>query len=95
MLFLWCRSLKLCFSLENHLPPYLKIICLHASNLAFLGRFNSLEYTPQPTNALSVIQPFFIKKGVGEMSKMSYFPVFGSDVKTTLQRIDSQSVAKA
>ena len=83
MLFLWCRSLKLCFSLENHLPPYLKIIFLHALDLAFPGRFNSLEYTPQPTNALSAIQPFFIKKGVGEMSKMSYFPVCGSDVKTT------------
>ena len=84
MLFLWCRSLKLCFSLEKHLPPYLKIICLHASNLAFLVRFNSLEYTPQPTNALSAIQPFFIKKGVGEMSKMSYFPVCGSDIKEVL-----------
>ena len=82
MLFLWCRSLKLCFSLENHLPPYLKIICFHALDLAFLGRFNSLEYTPQPTNALFAIQPFFIKKGVGEMSKMSYFPVCGSGVKS-------------
>lgn len=91
MLFLWCRSLKLCFSLENRLPPYLKsfafmleIICFHASNLAFLVRFNSLEYTPQPTNALSAIQPFLIKKGVGEMSKMSYFPVCGSDIKEAL-----------
>ena len=83
MLFLWCRSLKLCFSLENHLPPYLKIICFHVLDLAFLGRFNSLEYPLQPTNALSAIQPFFIKKGVGEMSKMSYFSVCGSDVKTT------------
>ena len=82
MLFLWCRSLKLCFSLENHLPPYLKIICFHASNLAFPGRFNSLEYPLQPTNALSAIQPFFIKKGVGEMSKISYFSVCGSDVKS-------------
>ena len=82
MLFLWCRSLKLCFSLENHLPPYLKIICFHTLDLAFPDRFNSLEYTPQPTNALSAIQPFFIKKGVGEMSKMSYFSVCGSDVKS-------------
>ena len=89
MLFLWCRSLKLCFSLENHLPPYLKsfasileIICFHALDLASPGRFNSLEYTPQPTNALSATQPFFIKKGVGEMSKMSYFSVCGSDVKS-------------
>lgn len=77
MLFLWCRSLKLRFSLENHLPPYLKIICFHALDLAFLGRFNPLEYPLQPTNALFATQPFFIKKGVGEMSKMSYFPVLG------------------
>ena len=82
MLFLWCRSLKLCFSLENHLPPYLKIICFHALDLASPGRFNSLEYPLQPTNALSAIQPFFIKKGVGEKSKMSYFPVCGSGVKS-------------
>ena len=82
MLFLWCSSLKLCFSLENHLPPYLKIICFHALDLASPGRFNSLEFPLQPTNALSAIQPFFIKKGVGEMSKMSYFSVCGSDAKS-------------
>ena len=84
MLFLWCRSLKVCPLLENHLPPYLKIICFHASDLAFLGCFNSLEYTPQPTDALSAIQSLFSKEGVGEMSKMSYFPVYGSRVKTPL-----------